>query len=123
MHISLVDGEGVTGFNIVYPKVPVGLGTMCSWSLSDPSIPFGDDFSLCKTTQERCIRYYHLGTPLLFSHEFVSNSEELKQRGGQGEGSVPRWLSRILLIYRTSRNSQGRSLMPHGCINEACCCC
>ena len=34
MHISLVDGEGVTGFNIVYPKVPVGLGTMCSWSLS-----------------------------------------------------------------------------------------
>ena len=68
MHISLVDGEGVTGFNTVNPKVPVGLGTLCSWSLSNRPIPFGDDFSLCKTTQGRYIRYYYLGTPLLFSH-------------------------------------------------------
>ena len=68
MHISLIDGEGVTGFNIVNPKVPVGLGTMCSWSLGNQSISFGDDFSLCKTTQEMSIRYYHLGTSLLFSY-------------------------------------------------------
>ena len=76
---------GVTGVSIISPCVSEELG-LCSWSSSTYHLPFGGGFHICKTTQEICIRYYHLGTP-----GFPGGSVVRKPSATAGDtGLVPR---------------------------------
>ena len=52
----MMSGEVTRRCHMINPQAPVGLGAACSWS------SFGGGFSICKTTQEMCIRYCYLGT-------------------------------------------------------------
>ena len=87
---SLIDGEvtgGVTGVSFTNPEAPVSLGATRSWSSRGPFLPFGEGFSICKSTWEMCI----------------STVIQVLQRGAtaedMGEGSVPGRSHGVLLGY------------------------
>lgn len=62
---SLIDGEitgGITGVSFTNPEAPVSLGATHSWSSRGPFLPFGEGFSICKSTWKMCISTVYPGT-------------------------------------------------------------